>query len=189
MVAADWSKILIVGSLITALTAPLAAGGEPEQTAEVYRIGFLAFGRQPVGSAAENLPLAEFRTTLGEIGYVEGENLTIHERWAEARLSRLPVLAAKLVQLQPDVIVASGASAVRSVMRETENIPIVIAGASDPVAEGLVSNIARPNANVTGASTLPTRELEGKRLELLKEAIPTITRVGVFGSLLRGLLG
>ena len=110
---------------------------------------------------------------------MEGKNLILDERWAEARLNRLPVLAGELVQLKPDIIVASGAGAVRAAMRETQEIPIVIAGAADPVAEGLVSNLAHPDANVTGISVLPGRELEGKRLQLLQQAVPGVTRVAV----------
>jgi putative ABC transport system substrate-binding protein len=88
-------------------------------------------------------------------------------------------MANELVQLDPDIIVASGASAVRAAMRETREIPIIIAGAPDPVGEGLVQSLAQPGANVTGVSTLPGREVEGKRLQLLQQTIPGITRVGV----------
>jgi putative ABC transport system substrate-binding protein len=103
----------------------------------------------------------------------------LDERWAEARLNRLPVLASELVQLKPDIIVASGASAVRAVMAETQEIPIVFAGAGDPVSEGLVPNIPHPGGNVTGISTALGRELEGKRLQILQQTIPEIMRVGV----------
>ena len=94
-------------------------------------------------------------------------------------MNRLPELAAELVRLNPDIIVASGAGAVRALMRQTREIPIVIAGATDPVAEGLIATLARPGANVTGVSTLPGRELEGKRLQLLQQTIPGVTRVAV----------
>jgi putative ABC transport system substrate-binding protein len=120
-----------------------------------------------------------FRQTLRERGYVEGENLILDERWAEAHLDRLPALAAELFRLNPDILVASGASAVRAAMRETQEIPIIIAGTPDPVGERLVQSLARPGANVTGVSTLPGREFEGKRLQLLQQTIPGITRVAV----------
>ena len=175
MLAVDWSKIALLALLTLVATG---VGGQSNQTDRVYRIGFLAFGSRPV-STVVNSPLMAYRQTLRERGYVEGENLILDERWAEARLNRLPVLAKELVQLKPDIIVASGAGAVRAVMRETQEIPIVIAGAADPVAEGLVSSLARPGANVTGVSALTGRELEGKRLELLYRSIPGIRRVGV----------
>lgn len=176
MLVVDWSKIALLALLTLVVTG---AVGQSDQTDRVYRIGFLAFGSRPLGTAATTSPLVAFRQTLRERGYVEGENLILDERWAEARLNRLPILAKELVQQEPDIIVASGASAVRAVMRETQEIPIVIAGAADPVAEGLVSSLARPGANVTGVSTLTGRELEGKRLELLYRSIPGIKRVGV----------
>lgn len=146
---------------------------------KTYRIGFLALGRHPVGSSVAASPLVAFRQTLRELGYVEGRNLILEERWAETDLDRLPLLATELVGLKPDVIVASGASAVRAAKHATQQIPIVIAGAADPVAEGLVTSLAHPDANVTGVSALPGRELEGKRLQLLQEAVPGIARVAV----------
>ena len=172
MTVTDWSKIALLVLVISATTA------QSGQDDKVYRIGFLAFGPRPVGTEVKS-PLVSFRQTLRERGYVEGENLKLDERWAEARFNRLPILASELVKLKPDIIVASGASAVRAVMRETREIPIVIAGASDPVAEGLVSSLSEPGANVTGISVLPGRELEGKRLEFLQRVIPGATRVAV----------
>jgi putative ABC transport system substrate-binding protein len=178
MSIAVWSKIARLVTLVAATTVSLAATGQSGQDDKVYRIGFLAFGPRPVGTVITS-PLDAFRQTLRERGYVEGENLILDERWAEARLDRLPALAAELLQLNPDIIVASGASAVRAAMRETQEIPIVIAGAPDPVGEGLVHSLAQPGANVTGVSTLPGREVEGKRLQLLQQTIPGITHVGV----------
>jgi putative ABC transport system substrate-binding protein len=175
MALVDGTRVALFTLLILVVTA-VSAQSDPAD--RVYRIGFLAFGPRPVGAVVKS-PLVAFRQALRELGYVEGENLIIDERWAEARLNRLPVLAAELVQLNPDIIVASGAGAVRATMRETRKIPIVIAGATDPVAEGLVSSLARPGANVTGVSALPGRELEGKRLQLLQQTIPGVTRVAV----------
>jgi len=175
MLAVDWSKIALLALLTLVVTGVV---GQSNQTDRVYRIGFLAFGLRPIGSAVKS-PLAAFRQTLHERGYVEGENLILNERWAEAHLDRLPAMAAELVQLNPDIIVASGASAVRAAMRETQEIPIIIAGAPDPVGEGLVQSLAQPGANVTGVSALPGREVEGKRLQLLQQTIPGITRVAV----------
>jgi putative ABC transport system substrate-binding protein len=166
-------------ALLLGTSVPLVLATQSQTSTKVYRIGFLAFGHRPSSDPAAALPLATFRQALRELGYTEGRNLVIEERWAEARLNRLPVLAGELVQLRPDVIVASGASAVRVVKRATQHTPIFIAGAADPVAEGLVASLAHPDTNVTGVSVLTGRELEGKRLELLKEAVPRVTRVAV----------
>jgi len=175
MLAVDWSKIALLALLTLVVTGVV---GQSNQTDRVYRIGFLAFGLRPIAASAKS-PLVAFRQTLRERGYAEGENLILDERWAEAHLDRLPALAAELFQLNPDIIVASGASAVRAAMRETQEIPIIIAGAPDPVGEGLVQSLAQPGANVTGVSALPGREFEGKRLQLLQQTIPGITRVAV----------
>jgi len=175
MLAVDWSKIALLALLTLVVTGVV---GQSNQTDRVYRIGFLAFGLRPIAASAKS-PLVAFRQTLRERGYAEGENLILDERWAEAHLDRLPALAAELFQLNPDIIVASGASAVRAAMRETQEIPIIIAGAPDPVGEGLVQSLAQPGANVTGVSALPGREFEGKRLQLLQQTIPGVTRVAV----------
>ena len=174
MAIVDWSKIVLLALLVLVVSTTAAQSDRKDR---VYRLGFLAFGSRPVGSEVKS-PLVTFRQVLRERGYVEGKNLILDERWAEARLSRLPALVAELVQLKPDIIVASGASAVRAAMRETKVIPIVIAGASDPVAEGLVETISRPGGNVTGIAALPGR-LEGKRLEFLLQVIPGATHVAV----------
>jgi putative ABC transport system substrate-binding protein len=168
---------LIVALALVLLAAPLPA--EAQQAGKVYRIGFLAFGHRPVGKFVTTSPLSAFRQSLRELGYVEGQNLVLEKRWAEAHLDRLLVLANELVRLKVDVIVASGASAVRAAKRATQHIPIVIAGAPDPVAEGLVASLSHPGANVTGVSATTGRELEGKRLELLQEAVPGLKRVAI----------
>jgi putative ABC transport system substrate-binding protein len=143
------------------------------------RIGFLAFGPPPPDPVPPAFPLTAFRHGLHELGYREGHTVILEERWAAGDLDRLPALAAELVQFPVDVIVASGASAVRAAMGATQAIPIVIAGAADPVAEGLVASLAHPGGNVTGLAVLAGREVEGKRLELLKAAVPTTVRVAV----------
>jgi putative ABC transport system substrate-binding protein len=174
MAVVDCSKMAQLALLVLVVSTTAAQSDRDDR---VYRLGFLAFGSHPVGTEVKS-PLVTFRQILRERGYVEGENLILDERWAEARLNRLPALAAELVQLKPDVIVASGAGAVRAVMRETKVIPIVIAGATDPVEEGLVETISRPGGNVTGVAALPGR-LEGKRLELLLQVIPGATHIAV----------
>ena len=165
--------LLVLGVVCTplAVATPSAERG--------FRIGFLAFGPPPPDPAPPAFPLTAFRQGMRELGYVEGYTVILEERWAAGELARLPVLAAELVQLPVDVIVASGASAVRAAMGVTRSIPIVIAGAADPVAEGLVASLAHPGGNVTGLAVLTGREVEGKRLELLQSAVPTAARVAV----------
>jgi len=131
-------------------------------------IGFLS-----IGSPDSRLPsLAGFRQGLHETGYVEGRNITVEYRWAEGKPERFPTLAAELVALKVDVIVTAGGTlAVLATKRATTTIPIVFVAAGDPVAEGLVTSLARPGGNVTGLSVF-SAELVGKRLELLKQAVP-----------------
>jgi putative tryptophan/tyrosine transport system substrate-binding protein len=151
----------------------------PQPAERVFRIGFLAFGPPPPDPVPPTFPLTAFRHGLHELGYREGHTIILEERWAAGDRDRLHTMAMELVQLPVDVMVASGASAVRAAMEVTRVIPIVIAGAADPVAEGLVASLAHPGGNVTGLAVLAGREVESKRLELLKEAIPAITRVAV----------
>jgi putative ABC transport system substrate-binding protein len=119
-----------------------------------------------------------FRQNLRDLGYVEGRNIKLELRWAEGKLDRLPSLAVNLVQLQVDVIVVGGTPAVRAAKQATSKIPIVVWGAGDLVGTGLVASLARPGGNITGTHDLSS-ELSGKRLELLKEAIPRLSRVAV----------
>jgi len=118
------------------------------------------------------------REGLGELGWIEGKNLAFEGRYAEDDLDRLPLLAAELVSLDVDVIVTSGTLAPLAAKRATSTIPIVMAGAGDPIGSGLVASLARPGGNVTGLSLMET-DLGGKRLELLKELLPRISRVAV----------
>ncbi len=165
---------LVVTFALGLLAGPLPA--EAQKADKVYRIGFLAFGSPPSGLSPS---LEAFRQRLQELGYVEGKNIILEPRYAKGNIGRLPGLAAELIRLKMDIIVTSGTSASWAAKEATRTIPIVIAGASDPVAFGLVANLARPGGNVTGFSDLPGRQIEGKRLELLKEIVPTISRVAV----------
>jgi putative ABC transport system substrate-binding protein len=123
------------------------------------------------------LPRVEaFRQRLRELGYVEGKNILIEYRYAEGKLERLPELAAELVRLKVDVIVTAGSPAILAAKKASPTMPIVFALASDPVGSGLVSSLARPGGNITGLS-LMSPDLNGKRLELLKEAFPKVARV------------
>ena len=159
-------------ALLALGVAPFAA--EAQQSAKFARIGYLtsSLGVNP------HLPEA-FRQGLRDLGYVEGRNLVIENREAEGKADRLPVLAAELVALKVDVIVAApGTGGPRVAMQATRTIPIVFIAAGDPVGSGLVTSLARPGGNVTGLSNLAP-ELVGKRLELLTQAVPGVSRVAV----------
>jgi len=156
------------------LVAPLAAEGQ--QPAKVPRIGLLLGGSPSVGISSERIEA--FRQGLRELGYVEGKNLAIEYRWAEGKPERFPDFAAELVRLKVDVIVAHTTPAALAAKNATEALPIVMVIIADPVGSGLVRNLPRPGGNITGLSFLAA-DLGAKQLQLLKEAVPTISRVGV----------
>ena len=168
----------LLTSLAGALAAPLAAGA---QVGKVYRLGLLSPARHagPSDPAAmtRQIPMA-----LREVGYTEGDNLVIERRFAEGNLDRLPELARGLVKLQVDVILAVSAAAVQAAREATSTIPIVMGFSSDPVGRGFASSLARPGANITGVALAPENELVGKRLELLKMAVPRVARVAVLST-------
>ena len=154
------------------LAAPLAA--EAQQAAKVARIGYLSI------DVAGSVHLREaFLQGLRDLGYVEGRNVVIEYRDAEGKPERLPALAAELVALKVDVILAGGTPHALAAKHATRTIPIVFAGATGPVENGLVTSLARPGGNVTGLSVLPQEELVGKRLELIKQAVPGISQVAI----------
>jgi len=150
---------------------PLAALAQ--QTGKVFRIGFLG----PSSPALERHLVDALRQKLRELGHVEGENLVIDYRWAEGQDEQLPSLAAELVRLKPDVIVTTGTPGALAARQATSTIPIVFASSGNPVGAGLAASIARPGGNVTGFTIMA--ELEGKRLEILKEAVPGLSRIAV----------
>jgi putative ABC transport system substrate-binding protein len=152
------------------LAAPLAAEGQP--AGKAWRIGFVR------GSAPPAAEVEAFRQGLRELGYVEGKNLDILFRWAEGRDERLPSLVAELIQLNVDLIVSSAPAATRAAKEATTTIPIVMVTVADPVAFGFVRSLARPGGNITGFA-FQHPELSGKRLALLKETIPKLSRVAV----------
>jgi putative ABC transport system substrate-binding protein len=158
--------VTVLGAL---LAAPRAA--EAQQAKKVPRIGVLT---GPVDPGVE-----AFRQGLRELGYVERENIAIERRSAEGKLDRLPDLAAELVRLKPDVIVASSNLAIMALQKATQTIPIVMAVVGDVVGAGFVASLARPGGNITGLTVI-AEQLSRKRLELLKEINPKITRVAVF---------
>jgi putative ABC transport system substrate-binding protein len=153
------------------LASPLVAQAQP--AAQVSRIGYLS------GNLAPGLHLREaFLQGLRDLGYVEGRNIAIEYRDAEGKLEQLPGLAAELVALKVDVIAVTSTPAALAAKKATMTIPIVFTWAADPVRSGLVTSLGRPGGNVTGLSVLFT-ELVGKRLELLKQAVPGVSRVAV----------
>ena len=157
------------------LAVPLTA--EAQQPKNVPRIGFLSAASASSISARSEA----FRQGLRELGYVEGQNLVIEYRYAEGKLDRLRELAAELVRLPVDVILSAGPTVTRPAQEATSTIPIVMAFDSDPVGSGFVASLARPGGNITGLSTL-SPEITGKQLELLKEIVPTLSRVAVLGN-------
>jgi putative ABC transport system substrate-binding protein len=161
---------LTVTLVLVILVAPLAA--EAQRAGKVYRIGIL-----PPGPISERVHLWEaFRQGLRELGYVEGQNITLVFPSAEVRPERVPHLAAELVNLKVDLIVAGTTPAALAAKQATKTIPIVATSVADPVGDGLVASLARPGGNITGFTFLGP-ELVPKRLELLKEAIPGVSRV------------
>jgi putative tryptophan/tyrosine transport system substrate-binding protein len=163
-------------AIVVALT--LCGGrGEAQQPKKVPRIGFLSVNVPAVMSARTEA----FRQGLHELGYVEGKNVVIEWRSAEGKADRLPALAAELVRLKVDVIVTSGALPTRAAKEATSTIPIVMGFDLDPVGNGFVASLAQPGGNITGLATLAP-EISGKQLELLKEIIPKLSRVAVFGT-------
>ncbi len=149
---------------------------EAQQPGKIHRIGYLS-GTDP---ATDSARVEEIRLALRELGYIEGQNIAIEYRYAEGKVDRAPELAAELVRLKVDIIVvASGDQWIRAAKNATRTIPIVMMGqGSDPVKAGLVQSLARPGGNVTGLTAL-NRELGGKRLELLQETVPKLSRVAV----------
>jgi putative ABC transport system substrate-binding protein len=157
-----------------AATWPLAA--QAQEAGKKYTLGIFNAGSQSLatGSVAQ----VAFFDALQDLGWVEGKNVLLERRYAENQLERLPVLAAELVRLNVDVIVAGGTLAPLAAKRATSTIPIVMTAAGDPLGSGLVATLARPGGNVTGMS-LMAPDLGGKRLELLKELLPRLARVAV----------
>ena len=172
MERAGWSSILVVSVL-------LAVGviADAQQPAKILRIGYLS-SDSPSTIAVR---IEAFRQGLRDLGNVEGKNIVIVWRFAQGKADRLHGLATELVRLKVDVIVTSGPAATRAAKEATVTIPIVTAQDPDPVGDGLVASLARPGGNITGLSTLAP-EISGKRLELAKDIVPTLSRVAVLAS-------
>jgi putative ABC transport system substrate-binding protein len=159
---------ILAGAIIFAFSYSASA----QQPKKIYRIGYLSLGLgiQPGEEA--------FRQGLRELGYIDGQNIVVEWRFAKGKADLLPELAAELVRLKVDIIIASATLAIQAAKQATQTIPIVFPRAGDPVAYGLIDSLARPGGNITGVSNL-SLDLSGKRLELLKEALPRISRVAV----------
>jgi putative ABC transport system substrate-binding protein len=161
-------SVAVTGAL---LAAPFAV--EAQQTGKVTRVGVLGTHSPEISP-----PILALRQGLSELGYVEGQNIAIEWRWARGNDERFLDLAAELVKLKVDIIVAASTPGAQAAQRATKTIPIVMGFASDPVAAGLVANLARPGGNITGLG-VPTSEMVGKRLQLLREVTPTVARIAV----------
>jgi putative ABC transport system substrate-binding protein len=167
---------LLVALGAGALAAPFVSFAQP-QTAKVARIGYL--GLSSTSSYAGGVEA--LRASLRDLGYVEGKNLVMESRWAEGNNDRLPELAAELVRLKVDIIVATQTPAVQAAKRATNTIPIVMAPAGDPVGTGIIASLARPGGNVTGLSAAIS-ELAAKNLEFIREISPSVRRVAVLAN-------
>jgi putative ABC transport system substrate-binding protein len=155
------------------LAAPFAAEAQP--AGKVPRIGFVEAGSSTVNRHFANA----FRQGLRELGYVEGHNIVIEERWAEGRSERFSVLLDELLRLKIDVLVQASTVGAAAAKRATTTVPIVFVGVGDPVSTGLVTSLARPSGNLTGLSLALSEGLAGKLVELIKEMVPTLARAGL----------
>jgi putative ABC transport system substrate-binding protein len=162
---------------LCAMLLALCFLAQAQQPTKIPRIGCLS----AISISANAARIEAFRQGLRELGYVEGKNIVIDWRYAEGKLDRLPALAAELVRLKVNIIVTTGPQSTRAAKEATVTIPIVMANEADPVASGVVASLARPGGNITGLSVMAP-EISGKRLELLKEIVPRLARVAVFGT-------
>ena len=167
-------KKRITLSLLPILFLANVSFAEAQQTGKIFRIGFL----DPSNARGMAVMVDAFRQELRKLGWIEGKNITIEYRFAEQKNERLPELAAELVRLKVDLIVVSSAVPALAASRATATIPIVMTSIGDPVGAGLVASLARPGGNVTGFSGLASG-LSTKRLEILKDAVPKLARVGL----------
>jgi putative ABC transport system substrate-binding protein len=165
--------IFAVGALLFAI-CPFA---EAQQPPKLLRIGYLS-GVSPSAEAARR---DAFSQELRKLGYVEGKNIVVDYRYSEGKYERLSALAAELVRLKPDIIVTGGGPSTRALKQLTSTIPVVMTNDPDPVANGFVASLARPGGNITGFSTLAP-EISGKRLEILREVVPALSRLAVLGT-------
>jgi putative ABC transport system substrate-binding protein len=167
----------LLAALLAVILLATASTVAAQEERKVPRVGFLSASPPAVNSER----VKAFVQGLRDLGYVDGQNISIAFRSAESRVERLPQLAAELVRLKVDVIVTAGPTPTRVVKHATQTIPIVMAHDPDPVGNGFIVSLAHPGANVTGLSSL-AEEISGKQLELLKETIPALAHVAVLGT-------
>jgi putative tryptophan/tyrosine transport system substrate-binding protein len=170
------TALLLLSILVVAVLLAVAGIPNAQQPTKIPRIAYLG-----ATSSSNTARTEAFRQGLRELGYVEGKNIITEWRFAEDKADRLAGLAAELVRLKVEVIVTSGPAATRAAKEATSTIPIVMAQDNDPVGNGFVASLARPGGNITGLATLAP-EIGGKRLELLKEIVPKLSRVAVLGT-------
>lgn len=166
--------------LVGAVLIALCSSAEAQQTGRIYRLGFLS----PAGTPEPSIPTTATLVPklLRDSGYVEGRNLQVERRFADGKLDRLPQLAKELVDLRMDVIVAVSPTAIKPAQEATKSIPIVMGFGKDPVRDGFIASLARPGGNITGVVVAPEDVLAGKRLELIKEAVPRAGSVAVLAT-------
>lgn len=170
-----WCAIALIALASIALSLLATFNAEAQSPEKVHRIGYIQ-----TATPDEQAHLTKaFQEGLRELGYVEGRNVVLEQRFAWGKQERLPDLAAELVNLNVDVIVTGANPVIAAVRRATTSIPVVMAASRDPVGSGFVASLARPGGNITGLTSDPSPEFHGKRLELLKEAVPRATRVAL----------
>ena len=170
-------RMTIIGIALSAILCALSYSASAQQLTKVPRIGYLGSGTLSAGAAR----IEAFRQGLRELGYVEGKNIVIEYRHAEGKVDRDAALATELVRLKVAVIVTSGGLPTRAAKAATSTIPIIMTNDPDPVGTGVVASLARPGGNITGLSTFAP-ELSSKRLEILREVVPKLSRVAVLGT-------
>jgi putative ABC transport system substrate-binding protein len=163
------------GLSLSAMLLALCLSAEAQQPPKIPRIGYVESSGNPNNPGPQ---VVAFRQGLRDLGYIEGKNILIEYRYLEGKRDRIPTAVAELVQLKVDVLIPEAPPAIRAAKQATKTIPIVIVTSQDPVAAGYVDSLARPGGNITGLTRL-TRDLSGKRLELLKEVVPGMSRVGL----------
>src|SRR5580765_3344241 len=176
VVSSQWSVVSrrIFSCALCAMLFALCVSAQAQQAGKIFRIGFL----DPSNAAGSAVLLDAFRQELSKLGWIDGKNIAFEYRIAEQKNERLPELAADLVRLKVDLILVTGGVPASAAKKATTTIPIVMTTVGDPVGAGLVASLARPGGNVTGFSSLGP-ELNSKRLEILKDAVPNLSRVGL----------
>jgi len=173
-------RLKLLACVVCTLFFAVSSSVQAQQPRKTSRIGFLSGFSHAVYSAR----IGAFQQGLRELGYIEGKNILIEYRYAEGKVDRLPALAAELLNLKVDIIVTAGPAVTRAAKQATAKVPIVMASDDDPVGSGFVANLARPGGNITGLATFGP-EISAKQLEVLKEIVPKLSHVGVFGDVIR----